>query len=75
MNFKIENLEIDEEGNLKVDLPQETVDLLLRMFPDAETPKEAFQYYLTLATSRQAAVETAAKDLTDDPLPGDDHDS
>ena len=72
MTFKIDKLEIDEEGNLKVDLPEESIETLLRMFPEAETPEEAFRYYFTLAISRHEAVEAAAVDLTNDPLEGED---
>jgi len=72
MTFKINKLEIDEEGNLKVDLPEESITTLLRMFPEAKTPEEAFQYYFTLAMSRHEAVETAAEVLTDDPLESED---
>ena len=72
MTFKINKLEIDEEGNFKVDLPEESIATLLQMFPEAETAEEAFQYYFTLAMSRYEAVETAADVLTDDPLESED---
>lgn len=69
MNFKIEKMEVGENGELLVDLPQQSLDILSKMFPDAKTPEEAFRYYVDLALANPgdfSELVEATKDMDEE---------